>query len=134
MKSKKDKKDLSEKLDLNIDKVALEGCEEDKKPQLVFDVLKKNKIELLTINFSGGGDSGGADDWTLTMGDGSDKSVDVDKFNIADICEKPIYDKYYGFAFNGSVSGSVVWNVSQRRIYISGTETMDDSETKEYEL
>ena len=53
------------KLDLNVDAVALEGCEEDNKPQLVFDVLKKNKIELLTINFSGGGDSGGADDWIL---------------------------------------------------------------------
>jgi hypothetical protein len=134
MKGKKDKKDLSEKLDLNIDAVALEGCEEDNKPQLVFDVLKKNKIELLTINFSGGGDSGGADDWIITMGDGSDKSVNLDSFNISEICEKPIYDKFYGFAFNGSVSGSVIWNVSQRRVYISGTETMDDSESKEYEL
>jgi hypothetical protein len=134
MKSKKDKKDLSEKLDLNIDEVALEGCEEDYKPQLVFDVLKKNKIELLTINFSGGGDSGGADGWNLTMEDGSEISVDLDKFNIANICEKPIYDKFYGFAFNGSVSGSVVWKVSERRVYIFGTETMDDSESKEYEL
>ena len=122
------------KLDLNIDAVVLEGCEEDNKPQLVFDVLKKNKVELLTINFSGGGDSGGADDWVLTMGDGSDISVDIDKFNIVDICEKPIYDKFYGFAFNGNVSGSVVWNVPQRRVYIGGTERMEDSETKEYEL
>ena len=122
------------KLDLNIDAVVLEGCEEDNKPQLVFDVLKKNKVELLTINFSGGGDSGGADDWVLTMGDGSDISVNIDKFNIVDICEKPIYDKFYGFAFNGNVSGSVVWNVPQRRVYIGGTETMEDSETKEYEL
>ena len=122
------------KLDLNIDKVALEGCEEDNKPQLVFEVLKKTKVELLTINYSGGGDSGGADEWTLTMEDGSDISVDIDKFNIANICEKPIYDKFYGFAFNGSVSGSVTWNVSQRRVYIDGTETMEDSESKEYEL
>ena len=122
------------KLDLNIDAVVLEGCEEDNKPQLVFDVLKKNKVVLLTINYSGGGDSGGADDWVLTMGDGSDISVDIDKFNIVDICEKPIYDKFYGFAFNGNVSGSVVWNVPQRRVYIGGTETMEDSETKEYEL
>lgn len=122
------------KLDLNIDEVALEGCEEDNKPQLVFDVLKKNKVAFLTINYSGGGDSGGADGWYLTMEDGSEKSVDVDKFNIVDICEKPIYDKFYGFAFNGSVSGSVKWNVSERRVYIGGTETMEDSETKEYEL
>ena len=122
------------KLDLNIDAVVLEGCEEDNKPQLVFDVLKKNKVAFLTINYSGGGDSGGADDWVLTMGDGSDISVNIDKFNIVDICEKPIYDKFYGFAFNGSVSGSVVWNVPQRRVYIGGTETMEDSETKEYEL
>jgi hypothetical protein len=53
---------------------------------------------------------------------------------ISEICEKPIYDKFYGFAFNGSVSGSVVWKVSERRVYISGTETMEDSESKEYEL
>ena len=122
------------KLDLNVDAVALEGCEDDNKPQLVFEVLKKNKVALLTINFSGGGDSGGADGWVLTMEDGSDISVDLDKFNIANICEKPIYDKFYGFAFNGSVSGSVTWNVSQRRVQISGTEAMDDSESKEYEL
>ena len=122
------------KLDLNIDAVVLEGCEEDNKPQLVFDVLKKNKVAFLTINYSGGGDSGGADSWHLTMEDGSEKSVDIDKFNIVDICEKPIYDKFYGFAFNGSVSGSVVWKVSERRVYISGTERMEDSESKEYEL
>ena len=78
--------------------------------------------------------SGGADGWVLTMEDGSDKSVNLDSFNISEICEKPIHDKFYGFAFNGSVSGSVVWNVSQRRVYIGGTETMEDSETKEYEL
>lgn len=122
------------KLDLNVDDDVFEGCEEDNKPQLVFEVLKKNKVELLTINYSGGGDSGGADEWTLTMEDGSDISIDLDKFNIANICEKPIYDKFYGFAFNGSVSGSVTWNVSQRRVYIDGTEIMEDSESKEYEL
>lgn len=122
------------KLDLNIDKVVLEGCEDDNKPQLVFDVLKKNKVAFLTINYSGGGDSGGADGWYITMEDGSEKSVDADKFNITDICEKPIYDRFYSFAFNGSVSGSVVWNVPQRRVYIGGTETMDDSESNEYEL
>ena len=122
------------KLDLNVDEVALEGCEEDNKPQLVFDVLKKNKVAFLTINYSGGGDSGGADGWHLTMEDGSEKSINLDSFNISEICEKPIYDKFYGFAFNGSVSGNVVWNVPQRRVYIGGTETMEDSETKEYEL
>jgi len=122
------------KLDLNVDDDVFEGCEEDNKPQLVFDVLKKNKVAFLTINYSGGGDSGGADGWHLTMEDGSEKSINLDSFNISEICEKPIYDKFYGFAFNGSVSGSVVWNVSQRRVYIGGTETMEDSETKEYEL
>ena len=43
-------------------------------------------------------------------------------------------DGYVVVFFNGSVSGSVVWKVSERRVYISGTETMDDSESKEYEL
>lgn len=122
------------KLDLNVDDDVLEGCEEDNKPQLVFDVLKKNKVVLLTINYSGGGDSGGADGWHLTMEDGSEKSIDLDSFNISKICEKPIYDKFYGFAFNGSVSGIVKWNVSERRVYIVGTETMEDSENEEYEL
>ena len=103
--------------------------------ETAFEILDKNNITRLQISFSGGNDDGGSDGCCVYVGE-SDNPVNIDLNNcdIASILEKPIYDKYYGFGFNGDVTGICIWEIKKREIYLRGTEQTYNSVTENIEL
>lgn len=103
----------------------------------VFEVLRKNNIRRLVVEFSGGNDSGGTDGcFVVFSGDEQEDehTIDLSSFDICSIVEKPIYDKYYGFAWNGEVHGRCTWDVENNNITLSGTETNYDSQNNNFDL
>lgn len=109
----------------------------DKPYESVFAILEKQGIAELHIGFSGGNDSGGADEYFVIRNkknvlENVDYSQIDHSFKI--FAEKPIYNKYYGFAWNGEVSGSCVWNVKDKTVNLVGTETNFDSDYNQYDL
>lgn len=110
----------------------------DKPFEAVFAILEKQGIAQLNITFSGGNDSGGADQYYVVRNSPCENEEHVDSNNIdttfMTIAERPIYDKYHGFAWNGEVDGRCVWNVEDKTVRLVGRETNFESGHKEYDL
>lgn len=141
--SYEEKKDMDSCISSWDKESALEKIKDNKKIKniidnpmsAVFKVLKKNKIEKLIVKFSGGNDSGGSDGASVFC-EGSDEElqIDISQFDICSILEKPIYDKYYGFAWNGEVNGECVWDVTDETVSLTGTEVNFESSSNSFEM
>jgi len=114
----------------------------------VFAELEKRGIKRVEVEFSGGGDEGGCDSVCLidTEGKtselkehwgtyGSDWMPDASADDILSmaLC-KPVYDKYYSFAGEFHVSGTVVWDVVAKTCKMNGQESVETYESFEDEI
>lgn len=87
----------------------------------VFTELEKQGITCVTVLFSGGNDEGGCDGITATKADGT--TIDLpENDDLGEALVTPIYDKYYGFAGEFSVNGTLIWDVSSKTVKMSGDE------------
>lgn len=118
----------------------------------VYDELKKRGAAKAVVHFSGGGDDGGVEQISLLNSEGKeigtlqeyvyggdDKQTPADT-ELAEALSKPVYDKYYSFAGEFYVSGTVVWDAETRKHKMSGQESVEtyeefeDEESDEVEL
>jgi hypothetical protein len=102
--------------------------------EAVYDALSALNVSEARVTFSGGNDEGGADALSLIKADdptvtydvnlwgGDDEKVDKDL--VQRLCE-PIYDQYGSFAGEFSVYGTLIWNVTTRKCYIDGQESVE---------
>lgn len=94
----------------------------DGQRQLAFARLKEKGVARAEVEFSGGYDEGGVDSISLYDSEG----IVVEKLNVEDgfgeVLSIPIYEKYWSFAGEPSVTGVVSWDVANETITISGDE------------
>lgn len=109
--------------------------------------LMDRGVAKVKVSFSGGGDEGGVESIVLYDNNGTnigtlEESYDGYTYNpvtkqyeqkgltedqeIAKVLGKPVYDKYYSFAGEFYVSGTVDWDV------FKGTHKMSGQESHEY--
>ena len=109
------------------------GCYEKR----LFAFMRATGIGTITLEYSGGGDSGCVDSRTVCNAEG--KCIASPKWiHKEEELEKPIWDKHGSFADGGGfrVSGAVEWNAINGTVEMSGTEYTDvypevDSEDEE---
>lgn len=108
--------------------------------------LMDRGVAKVTVHFSGGGDEGGVDNITLYDDKGTalgnlEESYDGYTYNpetkqyekkgltedqeIAQVLGKPVYDKYYTFAGEFYVNGTVEWDVFKGKAVMNGQESVD---------
>ena len=106
----------------------------------IFAELEKQNIVTVTIEFSGGGDEGGCESIIAIDEDGKEVTWDESygTYNSvthsydytpeeklrSSLCQ-PVYQKYGGFAFEGSVHGTLTWNVKDKIVRINGQESVE---------
>ena len=100
----------------------------------MFAELRRRMVGKVVVEFSGGGDEGGVEEIRLLSATGfpmgtikpwDGKGIDKE---LAEILSAPVYDRYYGFAGEFHVSGTIEYNVETE------TATMECSEShEEYE-
>lgn len=114
-------------------------------PDNIFDYLKEIGIHQAVVAYSGGHDEGGVDNIIFYKLNGltlemvskhyephnsyydqdtqSMKERELDRLDLhlKAMCE-PVYEKYYSFATEGYVHGSVVWDAQERAAYFDGSE------------
>lgn len=118
----------------------------------VFEMLEKLNIAKVIVEFSGGGDEGGAD--SISAYNENNEVVELPKFGkqrvsrfdhtqekwvydreltetekMLEALEKPIEDKYGGFDGDFYVSGEVVWDVKKKKVLLSGKESVQHEES-----
>lgn len=102
-----------------------------------FDVLKRENVKKLVIDFSGGNDSGGSDSAHVIReenGELVEMAIELGEYDLCSVFEQPIYDKYYGFAWNGEVNGECVWDVDEGTISLNGTEINYETKDVQFEF
>ena len=109
------------------------GCYEKR----LFAFMRATGIGMITLKYSGGGDSGCVDSRTVCNAEGKCIAIPEWIYEEEDL-EKPIWDKHGSFADGGGffVSGAVEWNAINGTVEMSGTEYTDvypevDSEDEE---
>lgn len=120
-----------------------------------FAELRKRGIAKVVVAFSGGGDEGGCDDITLFNAEGAkvgtlqeassvtydpatkkwvpSKTLTGDELLAECLC-KPVYDKYCTFAGEFHVHGEVVWDVTNGKVNMQGSESWTETDDFEDEL
>lgn len=114
------------------------------------NVLLMHDVVKCVIDYSGGNDEGGVDSIKVTYADGREElnpswcqrtyaamvpNPDTGKWErktltraqmyanqVADIIEHPVYDRYYSFAGDFYVEGTLVYDVPEGKAYIDGVE------------
>lgn len=95
------------------------------------------------VYFTGGNDEGGAEQITLTLGDGSQKEVEPYSHGrnensldgrLADLLTIPVYDEYGGFAGEFQVEGTLLWDYSAKTVAMEGYEQQYESHSIEKEV
>ena len=109
------------------------GCYEKR----LFAFMRATGIGTITLEYSGGGDSGCIDSRTVCNAEGK-CIASPEWIHKEEHLEKPIWDKHGSFADGGGffVSGAVEWNAINGTVEMSGTEYTDvypevDSEDEE---
>jgi len=95
------------------------GCFEER----FFAYMKAVGLDLVTVAYSGGGDSGGMDYMEFDPAV-NDKIKDGIKNDLEEQLCNPIYSKHGGFADGGGyhVNGQVVYDANTQTVNISGTD------------
>ncbi len=125
----------------------------DMSKEEVFKELEKRGAVKAVVQFSGGGDEGGVEQielygpkgdvietleesnsvWNLMTkkyDNNSEKRIDNELFGALG---KPVYDKYYSFAGEFHVDGTVTWDVKSKNVKMSGhVEEWRDIEDEEF--
>lgn len=96
--------------------------------QQALQVLAKEGIVEAHVHFSGGNDEGGPDSVTFVKADGSKEEAawwgnDSIDSELLEALAQPIFNKYYSFAGDFYVHGSVVWDVTKGTVEMSGDES-----------
>jgi len=119
----------------------------------VFAELTRRGIKRVEVEFSGGGDEGGCDGITLFDIAGKEtelkehwgsygadfnsrkpeKNATADDVLSMALC-KPVYDKYYSFAGEFHVHGTVTWDVAAKTCKMNGQESVETYEEFEDEV
>ena len=109
------------------------GCYEKR----LFAFMRATGIGTITLEYSGGGDSGCIDSRTVCNAEGK-CIASPEWIHKEEHLEKPIWDKHGSFADGGGffVSGAVEWNAINGTVEMSGTDYNDvypevDSEDEE---
>ena len=98
----------------------------------VWAEMEKRGAINATIEFSGGHDEGGADSITLTMGDGSKESLETwraendDEGRLITYLQDQLYDRWGSFAGEFSVYGTIEWDVTERKVVLDGSESVEE--------
>jgi hypothetical protein len=116
-----------------------------------FAELRNRGAAKAIVAFQGGNDEGGVEEITLLDADGKEvgklqeyyggstwnpetKKWDKPKLNpqvqkdadLAEALGKPVYDKYYNFAGEFYVQGTVIWDVKTQDVKMSGSESHEE--------
>lgn len=93
----------------------------------IWEILLERQVAKVEVQYSGGHDEGHIHDVTVTYQDGQTEDFDRSPLKpiaeLEDDLEQPVWDKYYGFAFEGEASGTVTWYTDTRKVILSGQET-----------
>jgi hypothetical protein len=122
----------------------------------VWEELKKRNVAKAEVSFSGGNDEGGVENIELFDENGKelgtlDEEFLPQKYNeetqeyepvgeisgnglLATALSQPVYAKYYSFAGDFHVSGSVVYDVKSRKVNMSGSESVGHDEEFDEEI
>jgi hypothetical protein len=111
----------------------------------VFEALRALKVASAVVAFGGGNDSGGVESITFLDATGAEMGALQEYYGygsgnrpsstklhsdgaLAEALGKPVYDKYYSFAGDFQVDGTVTWNVSEGTVRMTGTESVSHDE------
>lgn len=95
----------------------------------IFAELRKRGAAKVVVQFSGGGDEGGVENIQLLSETGfpigtlpawGGEGIDGE---LADQLSKPVYDRYYSFAGEFYVNGTVEYDVEKETAVMSGQES-----------
>lgn len=86
-----------------------------------FSLMEVMGFDTLTVNYSGGGDSGGPDNYTFHPDAKPSTAKKIEEYFEEFLCE-PIWNHHGSFADGGgfSVDGEVVWDAKEKTVSISG--------------
>ena len=86
-----------------------------------FSLMEVMGFNTLTVNYSGGGDSGGPDGYTFHPDAKPGTAKKIEERFEEFLCE-PIWNRHGSFADGGgfSVDGSVIWDAKEKNVSISG--------------
>jgi hypothetical protein len=105
--------------------------------------LKSIGATKAIVEFSGGGDEGSIDDLEIFAGEGKikpeitgyawagygdSKSELTEDEIMGNALAQPIWDKYYTFAGEFHVHGTVTWNVEEGTVMMDGQESVEHYE------
>lgn len=95
----------------------------------LFAELRRRGAARAIANFSGGHDEGGVDDIQLLSETGFPVGTiqpwgaeGIEK-EIADVICEPVYNRYYSFAGEFYVNGTVTWDVEKETVVMTGSES-----------
>jgi hypothetical protein len=107
----------------------------------VFYLLEEIGAVKAEVVFSGGHDDGGPDDVRILLGDGTSKHIrewgeeyTEEERDLAHLLAAPVYENFGGFAFEGYVSGTVVYDLKERTAVMRGEEEIQTWEGFERSL
>lgn len=99
--------------------------------QRTFNLMAQLDIRKAEVEFSGGNDEGGVDNITVYRGERqiegnlpvsyATKDATSEQ-ELAELLGRPVYDKYYGFAGEFYVQGTVVWDLATKKVNMGGSE------------
>lgn len=91
--------------------------------QRLFAYMNAVGLQRITIEYSGGGDSGGMDNMSFHPAVRDDVTEGIKSSLEEELCT-PIYDRHGSFADGGGyyVNGEVTYNSKSKTVHISGTD------------
>jgi hypothetical protein len=101
-----------------------------------WNVMEEAGAVKAEIFFTGGNDEGGAEQITLTLGDGSQREVEPYSHGrdensldgrLAELLTIPVYDEYGGFAGEFQVEGTLLWDYAEKTVVMDGDESQYES-------
>jgi hypothetical protein len=90
----------------------------------VFTALIAKGAAKAVIEFHGGGDEGFTDEFFLEDSEGNSiEDIEKGQDDLATALYQPVEDRFGGFDGLSDVQGTLTWNVAERKVTISGSET-----------
>lgn len=123
----------------------------------VFELLAAKGAAKALVHYSGGHDEGGVNAiqlldkdeteigqieefygpeqvWNAELKKYIDGPAPTEEQELSKALCAPVYDKYYSFAGEYSVSGEVTWDVTTRKVAMTGEESFESWDSFEEEL
>lgn len=97
----------------------------------VFDELARRGVHRVEVEFHGGSDEGDVERIALYTEGAEEPMATLDAYGgdstasdslLSDALQRPVWDRYRGFAGDFDVMGSVVWMVADRCVVLDASE------------